>query len=186
MPIRERVGSGLLVAVVVALLLPLAGCDVSDTPPYPVVEVTPIPSAHAVIATKSQQDFQSGTYVMYGFELPAGIVDITVDWTFPNSWIYVYFGQTRCTYEELDKGTCPFLISSETQLPKPRVLVTGKLTAGQYYLVLYNVAWDVRTQIGSDNTETVIYQLGVTVTAESGERLPVRLGEPIVVPRPGR
>jgi hypothetical protein len=186
MPITKRVGSGLLVAAVVAQLLPLAACNGSDTPPFPVIEVTPLPSARAVIATRSQRDFQSGIYVMYPIELTVGgVLDIVVDWTFPNSWIYVYFGQTRCTYEELEKRTCPFLVSSETQLPKPRVLYTEKLDGGQYYLVLYNVPWDVRTKTGSDSTETVIFQLGLTVTAESGERQPVRLGRPIVVPQPG-
>jgi hypothetical protein len=187
MPIRKRVGAGLLVAAALTLLLPFAACDTSDTPPYPVIAVTPVPSARSVIANTSHQDFQSGIYLMYAFELTGGgVLDITVDWTFPGSWIYVYFGQTRCTYEELEKRTCPFLISSETQLPKPRLLYTEMIPAGQYYLVLYNVPWDVRTKTGSDNTETVAFQLGLTVTAESGERRPVKLGQPIVVAPPGR
>jgi hypothetical protein len=190
MSITERVGTGLLVAAVVALLLPFAACSTSDTPPYPVIEVTPVAqvaSARAIIATASRQNFMSGDFVIYPVPLASpGVLDILVDWTFPNSWIYVYFGQTKCTYEELEKRTCPFLIASETQLPKPRVLYSQKLSAGQYYLVLHSLPWDARTKTGSDGMETIIFQLGLTVTAESGVRLPVRLGEPIVLSRPGR
>lgn len=186
MPIRKR--AGLLVAPVLALLLPFSACTGDDAPPYPVVQVTPLPSsARSVIAKGSQQDFQSGIFVMYAFDLSVGgVLDITVDWTFPSSWIYVYFGATRCGYDELEQKTCPFLISSETQQPKPRLLFTDKLPAGRYYLVLYNVARDVRKKIGSDNTETVIFQLGLTITSESGERAPVRLSDPIAIPPPGR
>ncbi len=175
-------------AIGLALLLPFAACSGDDTPPYPVIEVTPLPSsARAVIANTRQQNFESGIFLMYAFPLAdGGVLDLTVDWTFPNSWIYVYFGQTKCGYDQLEQGTCPFLISSETRLPKPRVLYTEKLPAGQYYVVLYNVPWDARTGIGSDNTETVVFQLGLTVTSDSGERRPVRLEGPIVVRRPGR
>ncbi len=188
MPIRKRVATGLLlVAAALALLLPFAACSRDFEPPFPVVQVTPLTSAHALYASGSKQDFHSGEYMMYPIELTvAGVFDITVDWTFPSSWIYVYFGETRCGYDELAQGTCPFLISSATTTPKPRTLVTEKLAAGQYYLVLYNVPWDVRTRTGTDNTETVVFQIGLTVTSESGERVPVRLGQPIVLPRPGR
>jgi hypothetical protein len=189
MPIRKRVGTGLLIAAVAALLLPFAACNTSDTPPYPVIEVTPLPvqAAHGVIATGSQRNFASGVFVMYPIELTVGgVLDITVDWTFPSSWIYVYFGQTHCTYEDLAKRTCPFLISSETTKPKPRVLYTNTLAPGKYYLVLYNVPWDARTKTGTDATETVIFRIGETVAAESGERQPVLLGRPIVVAQPER
>jgi hypothetical protein len=187
MPIRKRVGAGPLVAAALALLLPLAACEVNDTPPYPVIEVTPVASAYAVYASGSRQDFHAGDYMMYPIPLTvAGTFDITVDWTFPSSWIYVYFGASSCTYDELEQGTCPFLISSETVLPKPRVLLTERLEAGQYYLVLHNVPWDARTQTGSDNTETVVFQIGLTVTTASNERMPVQLGQPILIPRPGR
>jgi hypothetical protein len=187
MPIKERASKGFRVAVGVALLLPFLACGGSDTAPFPVVEVTPVTTTHGVYASGSHQDFASGEYLLYPIQLTVpGVFDITVDWTFPSSWIYVYFGDTRCTYEELANGSCPFLISSETRQPKPRILYTQPLSKGTYYLVLYNVPWDARTRTGSDNTETVVYQLGLTVTADSGERLPVRLGNPIVVPRPGR
>jgi len=184
MRIRKRVGSGLLVAIGLALLLPFAGCSSNDTPAYPVIAVTPVPTARGLYASGSHQNFNSGEYLAYPIDLTvSGVLDITVDWTFPGSWIYVYFGASRCTYDELAKGTCPFLLSSETQQPKPRALVTQPLAVGQYYLVLYNVPYDARTKKGSDATETVTYQAYLTVTSSSGERLPVQMGAPIVVPR---
>ncbi len=187
MSIRERVGTGLLVAAALALALTFAACSGDDTPPYPVIEVTPVTSVHTAYASGSTQDFRAGDFMMYPVPLTsAGALDITVDWTYPSSWIYVYFGGTRCTYEELAKRTCPFLISSETRQPKPRVLYTDKLAVGQYYLVLYNVPWDVRTKTGTDNTETIVFQIGLTVSNESGRQVPVELGQPMVVRRPGR
>ena len=66
------------------------------------------------------------------------------------------------------------------------MLYTDELEPGTYYLVLYNVPRDPPTGIGSDNTESVSIQLGLTVSA-SGERSTdaVRLGRPTVVPPPG-
>jgi hypothetical protein len=57
----------------------------------------------------------------------------------------------------------PALLSSETKDPKPRVLLTKTLDPGTYYLVLYNVPRDPLTGNGSDNTEAVSLQLGLTV-----------------------
>jgi hypothetical protein len=187
MPIRKRAGSGVLVAVALALLSSFVACSSDETSPYPVIQVTPVPFVRSAYANGSHQNFEAGDYLMYPLPLTvSGVLDITVDWTFPNSWIYVYFGDNRCTYEELAGRTCPFLISSETQQPKPRVLVTQKLAVGQYYLVLYNLPYDVRTKKGSDGTETVTYQAYLTVSTDSGARVPVRLGEPIIIPGPRR
>jgi hypothetical protein len=43
------------------------------------------------------------------------------------------------------------------------VLFTESLDPGTYYLVLYNVPRDPLTGNGSDNTESVALQLGLTV-----------------------
>ena len=68
-----------------------------------------------------------------------GRVDITVDWTEDETWMYVFFGDTDCGFVELEASECPFLIASEMKEPKPRVLFTEILDAGLYYLYLYNV-----------------------------------------------
>jgi hypothetical protein len=111
-----------------------------------------------------------------------GVLDVTVDWTYADTWMYVYLGKTSCDYSQLAARTCPFLVKSETQKPKPRVLYTETLDPGTYYLILYNVPWDPHTRTGSDNTEAVSFQLGLTLAA-SGQRSTdaVHLGRPITV-----
>jgi hypothetical protein len=94
------------------------------------------------------------------------MVDITVDWTYPDTWMYAYLGDTSCDYAALSSGSCPFLIKSEVKDPKPRVLTSECLGPGNYYLVLYNVPVDSARGIGSDNTETISVELGLTVSYE--------------------
>jgi len=176
-------GAGRL-AGVAALAAALSGCG-GDEPRPPVVEVTPAP-VRGVISQTSFSGFQTDVWISIELLLSQrGVLDITVDWTSPDTWMYVYLGTKNCTFAELDGGTCPFLISSETKDPKPRVLYSSTLEPGTYYLVLYNVPRDPRTGIGSDNTEAVSIQLGLTVSA-SGQRTTdaVRLGRPALVARP--
>jgi len=146
-----------------ALVVALAGCGGDDTVRPPVVVVTPEP-VRAILAQTSFQGFQSDIWVSLELILSQrGVLDITVDWSFPNTWMYVYLGNTNCSYAQLSGRTCPFFLSSETKDPKPRVLFTNKLDPGTYYLVLYNVPRDPLTGNGSDNTEAVSLQLGLTV-----------------------
>lgn len=143
--------------------LALTACE-SDTPQRPpVVIVTPEP-VRAILAQTSFSGFQSDIWVSLELLLSQrGVLDVTVDWTFPTTWMYVYLGKTNCSYAQLSSRTCPFFIASETQLPKPRVIFTDTLEPGTYYLVLYNVPTDRQLGIGSDNTESVAIQLGLTV-----------------------
>jgi hypothetical protein len=149
--------------VVGALALALGACDGDDPARPPIVIVTPAP-VRAVLAQTSFSGFQSDVYV--SLEVPLsqrGVLDVTVDWTTASTWMYVYLGNTSCTYAQLSSKTCPFLIKSETKDPKPRVIITESLAPGTYYVVLYNVPRDSVTGIGSDNTESVAVQLGLTV-----------------------
>ncbi len=153
--------SGRLSAVA-ALVLALAGCG-GDAARPPVVVITPEP-VRAILSQTSFSGFQSGVFVSLELILSQrGVLDITVDWTSPDTWMYVYFGNTNCSFVQLSSRSCPFLLSSETKNPKPRVLFTGTLEPGRHYLVLYNVARDPVTGIGSDNTESVAIQLGLTI-----------------------
>ncbi len=174
-----------LAAVLLVSLLP-AGCQNADNPSRPpVVVITPEP-VHGIIAHANFSDFHSDLWVAVQVQIStAGVADITVDWTFPDSWLYVYFGDTNCDYQQLTKHTCPFLISSETQLPKPRVLVTNLLKPGTYYVMLYNVPKDTRRGIGSDNTEAVQVRIGLTIPPSSSrpEVAPLSLGPAKVVSR---
>lgn len=168
-----------------AALLPALACESDSSTRPPVVVVTPAP-VRGVIAQTSFANFQSDVWVALEVQISqSGVLDITVDWTAPDSWIYVYFGRTKCDYAQLAGKTCPFLVSSETQLPKPRLLVTGTVEPGTYYVVLYNVPKNSKLAVGSDNTESVSLQLGLTVTA-SGQHSEetIRLGRPTLVPPP--
>jgi len=179
-----RLSGHALLPLAAALLAALPGCQ-SESERPPIVVITPQP-VRGVIAQTSFSGFQTDIWVSIEVLVSQrGVLDITVDWTSPDAWIYVYVGQTACDYAQLAGRLCPFILSSETKLPKPRVLTTGTIEPGKYYLVLYNVPRDRATGIGSDATESVSIQLGLTVTA-SGQRSTdvLHLGPPRVVPPP--
>jgi hypothetical protein len=175
------------VGVAGALLFALGACG-GDSPAPPLVVITPEPVRGIIAQPEPIQNFQSDVWLSIPVILSqqAGVLDITVDWTYSDTWMYVYFGRADCDYAQLAQRSCPFMIASETKTPKPRVLYTDALDLGTYYMYLYNVPRDPRTGKGSDNTESVTYQLGLTVRA-SGQRSSdaVRLGRPLVVPPPG-
>jgi hypothetical protein len=162
MKLSERWRRRTLLVPLLALAVPLLSCG-DDTPSQPIVVVTPEP-VRGVLAQTSFSGFQSGAWVAIEIIVSQkGVVDTTVDWSFPDTWMFVYWGDVRCSYAELEKRTCPFLISSETKEPKPRTFVTGMLEPKTYYLYLYNVPKNNRLGIGSDNTESVALTIGQTV-----------------------
>jgi hypothetical protein len=181
---RRSLESAVRVAAAGALLVALASCG-GDSARPPVVVVTPQPG-RGVIAETSFSGFETDVWISIELILTQrGILDITVDWTYPSTWMQVFLGRTNCTYAQLSGQTCPFILSSPTQNPKPRILYTETLEPGTYYLVLYNVPRDPRTGSGSDNTESVALQLGLTVSASGGRSTDaVRLGRPVVVSSP--
>ena len=175
-----------LLLFLAALLLPLPACDRNDEAPPPIIIVTPQP-VRGVIAQTSFSGYITGVWV--GIEVQVqdrGKVDITVDWTEDETWMYVNFGSVDCGFVELEANGCPFLVRSETKDPKPRVLFTESLAPGLYYLYLYNVPRVPGTDIGSDITESVSIQLGLTVFPDtlSGDDDPVRLGRPRILSPP--
>jgi hypothetical protein len=177
---KSGLGSCVRPIVVGALAMALGACDGDDPARPPVVIVTPAP-VRGVLAQTSFSGFQSDVYV--SLEVPLsqrGVLDVTVDWTTPSTWMYVYLGNTACTYAQLSSRTCPFLIRSETKDPKPRVIITESLAPGTYYVVLYNVPRDTVTGTGSDNTESVAVQLGLTVfpTTSQAPGAAVSIGRP--------
>jgi hypothetical protein len=160
--------------------VPLVSCSEDTTTRPPVVVVTPAP-VRGVIAQTSFSGFEPKMWVALPVQITQrGVLDIAFDWQYPDSWIYAYFGNTKCEYDQLVSQSCPFLLASETQLPKPRLLVTGTLEPGTYYVVFYNLPKGDRSDtVGSWNVEAVSLQLGLTVGGSSlGGGETVRLGRP--------
>jgi hypothetical protein len=174
------------IVVLGAALLPALACESDSSTRPPVIVVTPQP-VRGVIAQTSFGGFQPRMWVALPIEISQrGVLDITADWLYPDSWIYMYFGNTKCDYEQLANKACPFLIASETQLPKPRVFVTGTLDPGTYYLVFYNVPKEDRTEtVGSYNVETISLVIGLTINSfgQTG-RETIQLGRPVLMPAP--
>lgn len=161
----KRSVRGILVSVLLGgLVLGMPACK-KTTAPTPVATPTPAPvPVRGVLAQFSFDQFASDIYV--GIPLPltqGGILDVTLDWTFPDTWMFVYIAKGTCTYEQLAGKTCPYIVTSETQFPKPRVVTTAPIAPGTYSLILYNVPWDKKLRTGSDNVEGVSCQIGLTV-----------------------
>lgn len=174
-----------LLAVATALLAPLPACDRGDEVTPPIIIQTPEP-VRGVIIQQSFSDFHTDTWFQIPIDIQSyepGVLDITIDWTSDESWIFVYFGDRECTFDELDLQTCPFLIVSETKRPKPRILITDLLQPATYYVFLYNVPRVPGTDIGSDFKESVSLQLGLTVGFDQSSKdgPPVQIGEPVVL-----
>ncbi len=177
------------VLAVIALPALYVGCT-EDNPTRPPIEVVtpqpPPPPTHGIIASTSFGNFQAGLWVGIPIQVPQrGVVDISVDWTFPDSWIYVYFGADVCGYNQLMQGQCKYVVASETTTPKPRLLNAGLLDAGTYYIYLYNVPPNWGAHTGSEHTESVSIQVGLTIATSSGRSdQAVRLGRPTFIPLP--
>jgi hypothetical protein len=169
-----------------ALVAPVTAChDETPTRPVSVVVTTPEP-VRGIIAQTSFSGFGTDVWMSIPLQLPQkGVLDITVNWTVPTTWMYVDFGDKNCLYDDLANKKCPFLITSEAKDPKPRVLYTDVLQPATYYLFLYNVPYNVHTGIGSNNTEAVSITIGLTVGGSAQPvGAPVRLGQPVVVGPP--
>ena len=83
-----------------------------------------------------------------------GDLDITVDWTFPESNIQVMVSSGTCTLDQINGGQCSFITSSlAANTPKPRVLTVKAVAAGSYTLYVGN---------RGPKSESVSAQIGLT------------------------
>lgn len=181
MAMAQRIGRTAVGACVLSLL-PLVACD--EPAELPVVVVTPEPVvAHLTNPVAVIPSFPNGTWVPIPITLSQrGSLRITVEWTSAQSWVFVYFGQMSCDLPQLTARACPFLIATEDQT-KPRVLQTGLLDPGRYYLYLYNVPRNRDLGIGSENDEVAVVDIWLTIPP-ANERRPVDVG-PTAILRPG-
>jgi len=155
-----RFARGSAVALGTAVLLVLTACS-DATIPNPVA--TPARSVRAVVASTSFTDFPPDIYQAIPIPLPqAGVLDFTVNWTFPETYMIVSFGDRECTFTELNTHTCPFIIATQGS-DKPRVVITPKLPVGNYVLVIYSQPYSKKTGVGTDRLEAVSVQIGLTV-----------------------
>ena len=179
---NRRVQHSLLFALAIVLLAPLPGCDREEGPLPPIVVVTPEP-VRGVIAETSYSGFEAGSWVAFPIPLSSGgKLDVTVNWTHEDSWLYVYLGDTECNPATLAGGSCPFLVESETRRPKPRFIESEILDPGTYYLYIYNVPEVPDSAIGSSNKESVRIVIGLTVGfgPQGAVRPDLQLGPPTV------
>ncbi len=130
-------------------ILALPGCGGSDkvtTPPTP----TPTPGPVRSLVTRgtamiSGPDDRFTYFRAVPFTTQvAGTVEITVDWTFPTNTLWIFVSSGVCTVQQFQSCPgagceCPFLVSSETSTPKPRVLTLPSTAAGSRSLFIWNL-----------------------------------------------
>jgi hypothetical protein len=87
------------------------------------------------------------------FSVPdTGRLDVTLDWTFPESRIgfYVVPAGTCSTIEEFNARSCNFVVRSEPVTTKPRKVSTPNFAAGNYRWLVGNF---------SDKDESASFQI---------------------------
>ena len=137
-----------------ACIATLGGCGSgSPTTPATPATPTPVPITRTVVLEGSQAIPADWHYEWWFTTTRAGTLDITVDWTYADSTVWVRLGQGKCDEQVLQAGQCQWLIQSQVSTPKPRVLTLPNAAAGQYTLYIYN---------GVKQPETVSYLVGLT------------------------
>ena len=141
--------------LVIALLLALAGvgCGSGDSAASS-APTSPTPAPTRAILVQGGFDLAVNYHNGVWFStVRVGTLDVTVDWTYTDSTIWVYVGLGSCTEVQIQAGECHFIAQSLTASPKPRVLTIPGLPAGQYTLLIYN---------GSARPESVAFTVGLT------------------------
>ena len=129
-------------------ILALPGCGGSDkvtTQPTP----TPTPAPVRSLVTKgtvtiSGPDDKFTYFQTITFTTPSpGTLEVIVDWTYPTNTLWMFVSSGVCTAQQFQSCPgagceCPFLVSSQTSTPKPRVLNIPNTTAGSRSLFIWN------------------------------------------------
>ncbi len=129
------------------------GSPTAPQGPATTTTTTALPVTRTVILQGSQAIPADWHYEWWFTTTRAGTLDITVDWTYADSNIYVRLGQGKCDEQVLKAGQCQWLIQSNMSTPKPRVLTLPNAAAGQYTLYIYN---------GPKQRESVSYLVELT------------------------
>src|SRR2546425_11975110 len=107
--------------LIIGLCLPGCGGGGGTTTPTSTVP-TPRPPVRSVILDGSFS-LSSFTFARRPFAVASpGALDVTVDWTFASSHVWVYVAQGECSVEQFQmrfqQTTCNFVLRSETDVPK--------------------------------------------------------------------
>jgi len=143
--------------ITLLLVLTATGCGGSSSPVTPTPPTPALPTRAVVVQGGFQlaADYHDGVWFS---TTRLGTLDITVDWTYSDSVVWIYVGQGTCTEIQFQAGQCPFIAQSLVATPKPRVLTLPSLAAGPYTLFIYN---------GSQRPESVAFIVGLTAEASA-------------------
>jgi hypothetical protein len=132
-----------------------AGCGGGNGPsPVSPPSPTPAPPPARIVVLQGGIEIPVDYHYEWWFTTPrGGTLDITVDWTFADSVVWVYLAQGTCTEAQIQAGQCQYIIQSLVSAPKPRVLTLPNAAAGPYTLLIYN---------GSKRPESVAFTVGLT------------------------
>ena len=130
-------------------ILALPGCGGSDkvtTQPTPTPTPAPVRSlVTSGTRTISGPDDKFTYFRTITFTTPIpGTLEVTVDWTYPTNTLWMFVSSAVCTGQQFQSCPgagceCPFLVSSQTSTPKPRVLNIPNTTAGSRSLFIWNL-----------------------------------------------
>jgi hypothetical protein len=137
------------------VLTSLAACDTGPTTPSTVP--APPPPVTTTVSEGSRSGLSERLLMRIPFQTSRiGTIRASVDWTFPDTTIYVYISSGTCEIEQINAGECRFIAASLTTAPKPRVLTVTAAQPGDYTLYIGNFA-------GAE--ESVSWQVSLTSSA---------------------
>jgi hypothetical protein len=122
-----------------SLALGLAACGGGGDP---IVVATPTPPPTPPppkTVAQGGQALEVGYAYGFYFNIDAtGTLDVTVDYTFPDSLMLVWLAKGRCTPEQFEAEQCTYLTTSFTG-GKPRKFSVSSQPAGTYTLIVGNL-----------------------------------------------
>ena len=140
----------LAVSAGLSLALMLPACGGSSSNPVSTTPPTTTPPCTQSVVLQGSAPLASRTADFETFTTTTtGRVDVTLDWTFPDSLMGVFVYQGACSFDQFVAQACNFLIAKASP-PKPLKGSTVSLSPGTYGLIIGN---------GSNRDESVSLQV---------------------------
>jgi hypothetical protein len=168
------------------LTLALAACGVDSSPtlqPTPTPTPAPVRSVVAAGSFTLRGPAPCGATYFRRVTIDtarAGVLEITVDWTYSTNTLWMYVAEGDCTSDQFAGSDCPgpacacrFSVVSEQVAPKPRVLTVPTAAPGMRALIV----WNHGPREESCSYQAVLTSAAATlrVVAEQGAAMPKRL-----------